>query len=105
MIRFEYHLDLVWMSLPHLSVVNKMVRSSEEKAGLTDNIPDSNHFPLEDNLETPAVELERSQREQFNPPIKAQTISPYTLAFRVVVGLFFVVLLFVAAIYYGVINP
>lgn len=51
-------------------------------------------------LETSTVSLE-TQADRGN----VKTASPYTLGFRIVVGLFLASLLFVAAIYYGLINP
>jgi hypothetical protein len=65
----------------------------------------SEDFNPDPSSQTSFLETSDVPVEQATGWGDTQKASAYTIGFRVVVGLFLAALLFVAAIYYGLINP
>jgi hypothetical protein len=78
-----------------------MSYSKEKTKESTSEALDRNYSAQIHVLGTSTIPLEQVQVDQGN----VNKASAYSLGFRVVVGLFLASLLFIAAIYYGLINP
>jgi hypothetical protein len=78
-----------------------MSYSKEKTKEFTSEDFDRNYSAQIHVLETSTIPLEQVQPQREN----VKKASAYSLGFRIVVGLFLASLLFIAAIYYGLIDP